>query len=101
MKRRVCYAVLLDNGDIAEIAKWFQKKQINTVYAFVELFRLKEPCCFPFESAGHHLIEVGKTCCKQVIDVNRIKEKSSYLGLKYVQLIVCRMPDLYGLGVIN
>ena len=63
------------------------------------MFHLEDPC-FLFDSAGHHLIKVKATEEKEVLPVTDIREKL-YIGSKYVECVVCRMPNLYGHGVIN
>ena len=100
MKKRICYFVLLDNGEIAEIQYFVWSKPTETVYAFVNMFAVtKTP--FPCKSAGHHLISVMSTESSLVVPVTQFKEKLLYLCTGATKQYICRRPNLFGHGVIN
>ena len=100
MKKRICYMVLLHNGQIIEIENFLFNKSANSVYAFARNITLDDNC-FPFHSGGHHLMRVCFTGKVTVIPASQIKEKLFFTGSDSVPNYICRMPNLYGHGVIN
>ena len=98
MKRRICYVVLLDSGEMVEIQYFIWNK--NSVFACAKLLMLKDPC-FPFARSGHHLFRVQLTNDIKIVPVTKITEKLFFSGSKFVQSYICRLPNLYGHGVIS
>ena len=95
MKRRICFVVLLNTGDIVEIQYFIWNENTDMVFAYVKLLTLKDPC-FPFAISGYHLLRVELTTEFRIIPITEIAKKLFFSGSKYVQAYICRMPNLYG-----
>ena len=69
MKRRICYVVLLDSGEMVEIQYFIWNKNSDSVFACAKLLMLKDP----FARSGHHLLRVQLTKDIKIVPVTKIK----------------------------
>ena len=69
MKQQICFVVLLNTGDIAEIQYFVWNQNTDMVFAFVKLLTLKDPC-FPFAISGH-LLRVELTTEFKIIPITK------------------------------
>lgn len=100
MTRRVCYIMQLKDGRIAEVLSFIWSMMANTVFALVRPYVLKEqPYLLPHHAK--HIFCVKPLDSYDVVSVDQIREKLFFLGSKYVEPCLARMPNLYGHGVIN
>ena len=101
MKRRICYVVVLMDGRLCKVLNLLWDKETNCASARCQMMTLHEKS-FPFTNVGHHMVKVVDLEEVDVLDVSLFKEKLVYLNSKLTgHAFICRMPNLYGHGVIN
>ena len=101
MKKHVSYVVLLNNGRIAQILKYYINIDTNIVYADLEYFNLALPETYYFGNFPKHLIRVRLSNETGIVDVSVIKEMLFFVECHLNDAMVCRIPNLHGHGVLK
>jgi len=100
MKRHISYVVLLQSGLIVEIQKFLLNLKSDIVYADVSYYKLSNDCYF-FNEFPKHLLRIEITPEKRIINVSEIKEVLFFVRWKEDACTICRMPNIYGHGVLK
>lgn len=99
MKKRVCYAVPCNNGNIVKAVFFILSVTSQNVSAVVKKMALA-PDCYLFETCSFHLMKVEDTHVIQVVPVDDIMEKVLLINVEDISYMET-MPNIICHGVFK